>query len=85
MVADPSGSEETLIKLDKCKGCGAAIVWAKTSAGANIPLDAIAPVYEMGRGIAQDTCERAERDFLVSHFSTCPKAGEFSGRSKSKA
>ena len=31
----------------KCRGCGRAIIWGQTEAGAKIPLDAIAPVYQV--------------------------------------
>ena len=65
-----------------CKGCGRKILWARTDDGRAIPLDAVAPVYEVA------TVESAERgdtlvarratDSFVSHFVTCPNRQQFS-------
>ena len=69
----------------KCAGCGKAIIWARSEAGAKIPLDAVAPVYFLdGReegpaGLPHAL--RAETTY-VSHFATCPNAAQFSGRSR---
>ena len=70
-----------------CKGCGAPIVWATSSTGKSIPLDPRAKVYsvvpERGRLIAVEPLSAVigER-FMVSHFTTCPKANQFSGSKK---
>jgi hypothetical protein len=50
-------------RITRCKSCRARIVWLKTPAGKNIPVDADTveaddEVYEHGKH--------------VSHFSTCP-------------
>lgn len=70
-----------------CKGCGAEILWAKNENDKMIPLDAKAPVYLIKDVKDGETrCLRVGRDDLpacyVSHFSTCPKANEFSGGKK---
>jgi len=70
----------------RCKGCGAEILWARNENGKKIPLDAKAPVYVLtireDMGI-EARCQRAEKGrAFVSHFSTCPKANEFSGSKK---
>lgn len=73
-----------------CRGCGAPIVWAKTLAGRFIPLDAT-PVAEKPADkryslVNQDGADgpTAVPVFAqyVSHFTTCPKAAEFSGKGK---
>jgi hypothetical protein len=59
-----------------CKGCGKPIFWAETPDGRRVPLDPKPPVYvadkENGR------CERVAREFMVTHFATCPEANTFS-------
>lgn len=54
-------------RITRCRSCRAQIIWFKTSAGKNMPVDA-------------DTVE-PEDDELdltrhVSHFSTCPQADQ---------
>lgn len=76
--------------LGTCGGCGAPVLWAKTTAGATVPLDPRAVVFRVERytsGPGGDLTELlvhstskmelVERSF-VTHFATCPKAREFS-------
>lgn len=65
-------------RTDKCKGCGAEIIWGRLDSGKSVPLDAVAPVYgiEIYEG---EVCATRDRMAHVSHFSTCPKANQFSG------
>lgn len=75
-----------------CKACSAPILWARTAAGATIPLDARAIVFrvEYFRTAPDGTLELlrvapAANDELiarsfVSHLACCPKASEFSGK-----
>lgn len=54
-------------RITRCRTCRAQIIWFKTEAGKNMPVDA-------------DTVE-AEDDELdldrhVSHFATCPQANQ---------
>lgn len=51
-----------------CRKCGAPLVWIKTAAGANAPLDAT-PID----GVDADGEHHRIR---LSHFSTCPRAAE---------
>lgn len=79
------------MKTARCRGCGRPIVWATKEDGGKVPLDASAPVYavtEAGDEIAGGAesvvlAKRAERH-LVLHHATCPKASEFSGRSRGR-
>lgn len=75
-----------------CKGCGAAIMWIKTSAGKSMPCD-FAPVpywaNENGKGrvVTPSGLVRACDLYgepgaetgkgYISHFATCSKAGQF--------
>jgi len=58
-------------KVSKCRSCQAYIVWMKTEAGKNIPVDA-------------DSVEEGDELFVpgehVSHFSTCPDADRWRKR-----
>lgn len=58
-----------------CRGCNRPMIFAQGPNG-EIPLDARAPVFRL----IEDASPRAERapGYHVSHFSTCPKARDFS-------
>ncbi len=50
-----------------CRGCGAKIVWLRTSHGKNIPVN-----------FETYTDERMfDPRYHISHFSNCPKSKEF--------
>jgi hypothetical protein len=49
-------------RIEKCRSCGAEIVWARTDAGRAIPLS-LATVQT-----------RDEQQWLLSHFVDCPEA-----------
>jgi hypothetical protein len=54
--------------LSRCKSCGEYIVWVKTEAGNNMPVDADS--FEEGD-------ERIfDKDKHISHFATCPNADQ---------
>lgn len=66
-----------------CKGCGKPIVWAKTKAGKNVPLDPRAPVYELKKDFAGERyADLTDDAFFVSHFSTCSQANQFSSSNR---
>jgi len=68
----------------KCSGCGAEIFWVKTPTGRTMPLDARSQIYELAGGDLDGTpIARITSGAWVSHFRTCPKAGQFSGRNRS--
>jgi thiamine kinase-like enzyme len=55
------------MKLSKCSSCGASIVWLKTAAGKNMPVDAETvgdadQVYELGKH--------------KPHWASCPNANQ---------
>lgn len=58
----PGGGDGT------CRSCGAAVVWFKTDAGKNMPVDAATVLPE-------DLVLELPRH--VSHFATCPDADKF--------
>lgn len=69
--------------LGKCRGCSAAIAWAKTERGKPIPLDP-EPVPDgnivvTDAGIAHflRSTEMATGPRYVSHFVTCPDRAHF--------
>jgi hypothetical protein len=80
------------MKRGKCRGCGAEIVWIKTSSGKSMPCDpkpvlywekAKAPgkvVTPNGETLSckfQGDIDAATGIGYISHFSTCPKAVNF--------
>lgn len=54
-------------QITKCRGCGADIVWLKTSSGKNIPVN-----YKKDVDFKIFDPKNHE-----AHFSTCPQAKEF--------
>lgn len=74
-----------------CRGCGRPVIFvtARNLKGewVKVPLDPSAPVYvrehdgEGGAVWAQDS----SKELLVSHFSTCSRANDFSGSNRPKA
>ncbi len=50
----------------ECRSCGSPIVWMKTAAGKNMPVDADT-VYD-------PDVEIFDKDVHTSHFATCPDA-----------
>lgn len=70
--------------MTPCDGCGRPIIWAETEDGTRIPLDPRPAVYQ-AMGFLEDGATvkaRRTKDALVSHFSVCPTANEFSGEGK---
>lgn len=67
-----------------CRGCGKQVIFVTTAEGKTCPLDPVAPVFvrqrdgEGGAVWAQDR----SGEILVSHFSTCSRANDFSGRNR---
>jgi hypothetical protein len=76
--------------MAECRGCGAPITWAVTKEGTKIPLDMRPPVYEIMSLNPFDPASKLvavrldKHRFGVTHFSTCPKANEFSASKKPK-
>lgn len=81
--------------MAKCKGCGAEIIWIGTAGGKSIPCDP-AQVYYWERAKAKGKVVTPNGEVLscvfegdpqkatgigyVSHWSTCPCAGQFKRR-----
>lgn len=78
--------------MSKCRGCGREIVWIKTPAGKAMPCDIDPVVYWENPGGSKilvtpnGSTVRCETEGdpqeptgigYVSHFSTCPAAGNF--------
>ena len=77
--------------MASCKGCGKKIVWGTTAGGQRIPLDPVPPIYQtspvtvMGQPVEDQVgAMRTSRDYMVSHFATCPSANDFSKSKKEK-
>jgi hypothetical protein len=80
------------MKKGACKGCGAEIVWIRTSGGKYMPCDPEPVVYWEKSGapgkiitpngeviscVFEGDMNKATGIGCVSHFSTCPEAGKF--------
>jgi hypothetical protein len=57
----------------KCSSCGRAMAWAQNEAGKSIPLDLVAPVYDL-----EGKQARRLTSAYVTHFATCPFAARHS-------
>ncbi len=83
------------MKSGKCRGCGAPVVWIPTPGGKSMPCDAEQVLYRARKGakgkivtpngqvLSADigvAPEAATGVGYVSHFATCPNAGEFRRR-----
>lgn len=66
-----------------CKSCGRELTFARSTDGKVIPLDMVAPVYELelDRDTGQMLAIRTTSAH-VSHFATCPDATQHSRRSQ---
>jgi len=71
------------MKPTPCRGCGKPIVFAiNKDTGMVIPLDPKPPVYAVvEEADGEIVCKRLELA-MVSHFATCSKANEFSGKNR---
>lgn len=67
MSFEESTNEAHERRITRCRTCHAQIIWFKTETGKNMPVDAdtVAP---------ED--EELDLDRHVSHFRTCPQAGQ---------
>lgn len=78
----PEDEDETIpLEPTPCKGCGKLIHFAKTVDGKTVPLDPRPPVYAW----TPDGWKRANGKnrpikALVTHFATCARANDFSGK-----
>jgi hypothetical protein len=74
-----------------CKGCGRALLWARSANGAWLPLEAVR-AYEVvalgppgpGQPPPDPRATVLTRATYVSHFLTCPERQRFSGASRRK-
>ncbi len=69
---DQFTTEQHELRITRCRGCGARIVWLKTDSGKNIPVDA-------------DSVKPEDKEFKwgsdhIVHFKTCPKASQYRRR-----
>jgi len=78
-----------MMKTSKCRGCTAEIIWAKTSRGKNMPVDAkidglgawLLETHDDGQVYAVRLAPwapgQARNEAHTSHFDTCPKREQF--------
>ena len=63
-----------------CRSCGAPVIWVKTKAGKNTPLDAEPRSdgnLEIVDGVALPALPLVEGPRYTNHFSRCPQAKEW--------
>lgn len=73
--AVPAGTREA-----ECRGCGAPVYWIVTPKGAKMPVDCDTVDGSHGPSDARSTTQHDGRG--VSHFQTCEKVGQFSGKGR---
>lgn len=66
--------------MAECRSCGKKLVWGETEDGKRIPLDSVAPVYQVVGDPLDHENPRVVRasGAYVTHFATCPNASEHS-------
>ena len=62
--------------LGKCNGCGEEVMWMKTRAGKNIPVNIPEFEFETARDAVMTAVE-FDPHYMIAHFATCPKASKF--------
>ncbi len=62
------------LKPTECRSCGQSIVWMKTEAGKNIPVDPESLDAEDLEADATGTAPLFDAKRHISHFATCPDA-----------
>jgi hypothetical protein len=69
MSFEQDTTEEHERRITRCRSCNAKIIWFKTEAGKNMPVDAdtVEP---------DDDVEELDLSRHVSHFATCPNANQ---------
>ena len=59
----------------RCRSCKAFIIWMKTAAGKNMPVDADSVPFKLGAdGHPVDPPKLFDPETMTSHFATCPNA-----------
>lgn len=86
---------EKMAEIVKCRACPADIVWLKTKAGKNIPVDVPQDIFKPGSMYGKNpstetmydavtTAVEYNPEYMVSHFATCPKANDFRKKKEAK-
>ena len=83
--------------MARCRGCGREIEWIKMKTGKSMPVDPerimywedengdealVTPDGEVVKAFTTGNIETATGYGYVSHFSTCPNAGDFRRRGR---
>ena len=78
-----------------CRGCGRPVIWIRTKAGKNMPVDTtihhyrreadgkekiVTPGGDVVTGTIVNTPEEADGMGYTSHFATCPQTRNFKRR-----
>jgi hypothetical protein len=71
------------VERRNCRGCGKPLLFVKDANGKVHPLDASAPVYMLQADLTGATIA-VRTTAYVSHFSTCPKANDFSASNRGR-
>lgn len=70
--------------IAKCRSCGADIIWARTSSGRNIPVDADPTpdgnVELTGTTVVVHPGPVPDLELRMAHHATCPQAAEWRRR-----
>lgn len=67
MSFEESTTEAHERRITRCRSCRARIIWFKTEAGKNMPVDADS---------VESSDEKLDLTRHVSHFRTCPQASQ---------
>jgi hypothetical protein len=68
-----------------CRGCGRPIIFEKNESGRVVPLEKVATVYFIDQNGRLAKSPAPAGGYYISHFTTCPKASEFSRKLETDA
>lgn len=70
------------IERRNCRACGCPLAFVPGPNGKKIPLDERSAVYRIANDMLGNPVAEKVTDAYVTHFASCAKANDFSGKKK---
>lgn len=81
-MGEPGNLQADGVELRPCKACGCPLAFVTGPNGKKLPLDLRSTTYVIKKDMTGHAVAQASPEAWVSHFKTCPKAGDFSASKK---